>query len=239
MKVVVFGAALAAVSMLAAAPVAAADASKFDGVYGGVFIGLGSIAYDGQVDTSEIEEFVPQPEQAEIFTGDFVSGFIGGGYAGVNFIHGDFLYGVEVSLTVGGIEAFTEDQGGNDYATQSLASLITLSGRAGYALTEQSLLYGSGGVGFLTSSFHAYNDQDDVDDAEDSSRLYTLPGVLIAAGFEQTVSDNLMLRLEGSYFLPVGEYAFVEDELTADMDDGDYGSASGVFRLTAGLARQF
>jgi opacity protein-like surface antigen len=237
MKLIVLGAAMACASMLAAAPVAAADASNFDGMYGGVFIGLGSIAYDGQVDTSEIENDFP--EEAEIFSGDFVSGLIGGAYAGVNYIHGDFLFGVEASLTVGGIEAYTEDDGGNDYATQSLASLVTLSGRAGYALSEHALLYGAGGVGFLTSSFHAYNDQDDDVDAQDASVLYTLPGVLIAAGFEQIVSDNMMLRLEGSYFLPVGEYAFVADELTDDMDDGDYGSASGVLRLTAGLGRQF
>jgi opacity protein-like surface antigen len=237
MKLIVLGAAMACASMLAAAPVAAADASNFDGMYGGVFIGLGSIAYDGQVDTSEIENDFP--EEAEIFSGDFVSGLIGGAYAGVNYIHGDFLFGVEASLTVGGIEAYTEDDGGNDYATQSLASLVTLSGRAGYALSEHALLYGAGGVGFLTSSFHAYNDQDDDVDAQDASVLYTLPGVLIAAGFEQIVSDNMMLRLEGSYFLPVGEYAFVADELTDDMDDGDYGSASGVLRLTAGLGRHF
>ena len=237
MKLIVLGAAVACASMLAAAPVGAADASNFDGMYGGVFIGLGSIAYDGQVDTSEIENDFP--EEAEIFSGDFVSGLIGGAYAGVNYIHGDFVYGVEASLTVGGVEAYTEDDGGNDFATQSLASLVTLSGRAGFAVTEQTLLYGAGGLGLLTSEFHAFNDKDDVDDAEDGSLLYTLPGVVIAAGMEQIVGDNMLFRLEGSYFMPVGEYAFESDELTSDMDDGDYGFASGVFRLTAGLGWQF
>lgn len=232
----VFGAALVSLSMLAVAPVVAADASNFDGFYGGVFIGLGSIAYDGVVDSSEIDEF--DPEDAEVFSGDFVSGFIGGGYAGVNIIRGDFLYGIEASLTVGAIEAFTDDEDGDDYVTQSLASLITLSGRVGYALTEQSLLYGAGGVGLLTSNFHAYNNQNDLD-AEDGSVLYTLPGVLIAAGIEQIIADNVMLRLEGSYFMPVGERVFEDEELTDDMDDGDYGTATGVFRLTAGISSQF
>jgi len=236
MKLIAVGAAFACVSMLAAAPVAAADASNFDGIYGGVFIGFGSIAYDGVVDSSELVD--TEPEEAEVFSGDFVSGLIGGGYAGVNFIHGDFVYGVEASLTVGGIEAYTEDSGGNDFATQSLASLITLSGRAGVAVTEQTLLYGSGGLGLLTTDFHAYNDQDDVD-ADDGSQLYTVPGVVIAAGMEQVIADNMLFRLEGSYFRPVGEYVFEDEELTGDMDEGDYGSPTGVFRLTAGLGWQF
>jgi opacity protein-like surface antigen len=224
--------------MFAAAPVGAADASNFDGFYAGVFIGLGSIAYDGVVDSNQFDTLPPTPEEAEIFSGDFVSGLIGGGYAGVNFIHGDFVFGVEASLTVGGVQAYTEDAGGNDYATQTLASLITLSGRAGLAVTEQTLLYGSGGLGLLTSEFHAFNDQDDLD-ADDGSVLYSLPGVVVAAGIEQIIADNLILRLEGSYFMPVGERVFEDEELTEDMDEGDYGTATGVFRLTAGIGSQF
>lgn len=236
MKRFVLGAALTSMSMFAVAPVWAADASNFDGMYGGVFIGFGSIAYDGVVDSSEIDAL--DPEDAELFSGDFVSGLIGGAYAGVNFIHGDFVYGVEASLTIGGVEAYAEDDDATDYATQSLASLVTLSARAGVAVTEQTLLYGSGGLGLLTSDFHAYNDQDEVD-AEDASKLYTVPGVVIAAGMEQIVAANMLFRLEGSYFMPVGEYVFEDEELTGDMDEGDYGSPTGVYRLTAGLGWQF
>jgi opacity protein-like surface antigen len=237
MKLVVVGAALASLLAFAAAPAAAADASNFEGMYGGVFIGLGSIAYDGVVDSSEIID--TDPEEAEIFSGDFVSGLIGGGYVGRNFTHGDFVFGVEAGLTLGALEAFTEDDGGNDYATQSLASLVTLSGRGGFAATENTLLYGAGGVGLLTSEFHAYNDQDDIDDAEDASVLYTQPGVVVALGVEQIVAENVVFRLEGSYFAPVGERTFEDEELTGDMDEGDFGSATGVYRLTAGIASQF
>lgn len=237
MKSVVLGATLASLMVLAGSPAGAADASNFDGMYGGVFIGLGSIAYDGVVDSSEIEDL--DPEEAEIFSGDFISGLVGGGYAGRNFSHGDFVFGVEAGLTLGALEAFAEDDGGNDYATQSLASLVTLSGRGGFAATENTLVYGAGGVGLLTSEFHAYNDQDDVDDAEDSSVLYTLPGVLVAVGVEQIMAENLLFRLEGSYFLPVGERTFETEELTSDMDEGDYGAATGVYRLTAGIGTQF
>ncbi len=217
-------------------PVQAADASRFDGYYGGFFVGYGGISYQGFVDGDEIED--GDPEEAEIFSGDFETGWLGGGYMGMNLVHGAIVYGVELSATTGAIEALAIDDGGNDYATQELQALIAVSARAGFALTDTTLLYGGAGIGLLSTKFTAFNDMDDID-AEQGSANYVLPGLLLSAGIEQALTDTLSVRLQGAYFIPYGERVFEDDELTGDMNAGDNASAGGVFTLTAGLTFAF
>lgn len=221
---------------LAAGSAAAADASRFDGYYGGFFVGYGGISYQGFVDGDEIEN--GDPEEAEIFSGDFETGWLGGGYMGMNLVHGAIVYGVELSATTGAIKALAIDDGGNDYATQELQALIAVSARAGFAITDTTLLYGGAGLGLLSTKFTAFNDMDDID-AEQGSTNYVLPGLLLSAGIEQALTDTLSVRLQGAYFIPYGERVFEDDELTGDMNAGDNASAGGVFTLTAGLTFTF
>src|SRR5687768_14831314 len=88
-----------------------ADASRFDGVYGGVFIGLGGVAYEGVIDSSHLPG---DPGQTETFSGDWVSGLVGGAYAGINVAVDEMVFGVEASVSGGLLEARVEDFEAND-----------------------------------------------------------------------------------------------------------------------------
>lgn len=53
------------------------------------------------------------------------------------------------------------------------------------------------------------------------------------------MADGVSLRFDGTYILPVGQYDFADEELTSDMDEGDYAKIGGTFVLTAGVVARF
>lgn len=213
----------------------AADASGFDGFYAGVMAGYGATTFSGIVDGTD-DGF---PEQSEIFSGDQVFGLAYGAVVGVNFVEQDKVFGLELSVLGGNLSDTAIDDGGNDYSTHKLDAVALLSGRAGVAVADDTLIFGKAGLGLAASTFTAYNDMDDVDDAEQGSERIIRPVVAIGAGVEHAVSDTLSVRLDGTYLMPIGQYDFADAQLTSDMDAGDYAKIDGTVIVTAGIVSRF
>lgn len=217
-------------------PVAEHAGSRFDGLYAGFFIGSGGARFTGIVDSGELPL---DPPDTETFAGDWSTGLIYGGYAGLGATTGSFYYGAEISITGGGFGAFAEDESGIDSATNDFAYLATVRGRIGVVVDNQTLIFASAGLGLLASTFTAYDNIGFPADYNFDSASIVLPAVVFSAGVEHAITDTLSLRVEGLYAMPSGEVVFETGELTNDMDDGDFASAEGAFQLTAGLTFSF
>ena len=215
----------------------AADASRFDGTYAGVFIGYAGASFDGVVDSSEIVD--GYPEEAEIFSTDPAFGPTASLVVGMNHVDQDKVFGLELSVTGGNLSALAIDSGGNDYSSHRIDAVAIAAGRAGIAVTPDTLLFGKAGLGLMASTFTANNDMDDPDLAETGSLRIVRPVVAIGAGVEQAVTDTISLRVDGTYVLPIGQYDFSNEQLTSDMDDGDYAKVAGVVILSAGVVARF
>lgn len=210
------------------------SSSRFDGFYAGVFVGYGGAKFSGIVDSDELPG---DPEDTETFPDEWSMGLVYGGYVGVGVVEGSIYYGGEISLTGGNFGGYAEDEGPFDFATNDFSYLATVRGRLGVVLSDQTLIYGTAGFGFIGSDFTAH---DDIDSENDVGRTnMVLPAAIVGAGVEQGLTDTISVRLEGLYVVPFGEYTFTENELTPDMDDNDFAGVDGAFQLTAGLTFHF
>ena len=214
----------------------AADASAFEGAFGGVFAGYAGTTFEGVVDSSEFPDY---PEEAEVFTGDRVFGLAYGAVAGVNSVDGDKVFGLEGTVYAGNLSDTAIDEGGNDYSTHRIDAIALVGARAGVAVTDDTLLFAKVGAGIIASTFTAYNDMDESEEFQIGSTRIFGPVLAVGAGVEQVLSENIHLRVDGTYVLPIGQYEFADEQLTDDMDDGDYAKIGGTFILTAGLVAQF
>lgn len=104
-------------------------------------------------------------------------------------------------------------------------------------MDDNVLLYATAGVAFVKSEFTAYNDLDDA--PEVGSVDLNSTSYVIGAGGEGFVMDNVTVRAEALYFGSMEEHTFREDQLTSDMDAGDYGQIDGMYVFRVGVAYHF
>lgn len=230
-------AALAAtISTSLAADVSAPIAPSFEGFYVGGFGGYAGARFDGVVDSSEIRDDTAYG--AEIFDDSWTGAGAFGAYLGYNFQGDTFVYGVELDAGMAGLDAKAIDDGGNDYATNELDWFGSARVRLGMTVGDSTLLYATGGLGYISTTFTAYNDMDDIDAEVGDTNIGAFTGVA-GAGVEHMLSENVGLRVEGLYYFPTSEHEFDEDELTSDMDDGDYAKVNGFYQIRGGISFRF
>jgi outer membrane immunogenic protein len=155
-------------------------------------------ASDGEIYSVDLED-----------SGWFATGQLGFDYQ----IHDSFVIGAMIDVS-GGEELedseFNEVDytGGSDeegqYWDASLEGMLTLSGRAGFLVTPDALIYGLGGWSWAKAEVSAFEGCDFNDDggACDDVRAdndETLDGWTLGAGVEWAFIDNFSARLEYRY----------------------------------------
>jgi opacity protein-like surface antigen len=217
-------------------PSAAPIVTPFQGFYLGGFLGYGGTRFEGIVDSSEL----PDSEFSEIFSGNFSSGIVYGGFLGYNMVNGNTLFGLE--LDFGGASnsetAFEEAAPDRDWATHSINWTSSLRARIGAMVGAATALYVTGGAALVSSNFHAFDNQDDVDANDGQINLLSV-GAIVGGGIETMVTQTMSVRLEGLYTFPMQAHVFQEEQLTDDMDEGDFAQIGGRFEIRAGAAIHF
>ncbi len=239
----------AAAILVTATSVHAADmrgsipSASFEGLYVGGFGGYGAAKIEGIQDSREIVDcdgWAPPtcPEEAEVFDGDWRGSAIFGGYLGYNIKYSGFILGVEGDISVGELSDRAEDYGANDYATQDVEWLGSVRGRLGMLTGEATMFYATGGVGYISTVYSAFNNVDEPSRENSKENIGAFTAVA-GGGVEHLVNEHVAIRFEGLYFFPTSEHDFNEEELTDDMDEGDYAKIGGVHQVRAGLSFKF
>lgn len=190
----------------APAPVYAAPASTWAGLYAGVNAGYASVrgknstAYDWWFYTEALSNT------------DKGNGFIGGAQVGYNFQSGTFVYGVETDLAwadAKGKSAWSLNVDANEFgfavSRTQLNALGTLRARAGVAM-DRTLLYITGGLAYgqvknsYVASYQNSNNAPpyyrEIAMKNDNWRA----GWTLGAGVEQALANNWTVKLEGLYY---------------------------------------
>lgn len=142
-------------------------------------------------------------------------GFIGGGFAGIQWQNGSFVYGVEGDVNYNGLE-------GDNAGVESKSSVDgSLRARLGYAVTPSVLLYGTAG-GAAQSL--------EITDAVGSDSN-TMLGWTVGAGADVKITEQVFGRVEYRY----------SDYGSADFDTGfgDRSVSSSDNRVTFGVGVKF
>ncbi|WP_165784341.1 outer membrane protein [Zhengella mangrovi] len=130
-----------------------------------------------------------------------IDGFNGGAFAGYNFQQGNMVYGLEADISGGGIDGNNAGRGLETSVDGSLRA------RAGVALGDRTLLYGTGGlvVGKLR--------------AAEGGVLDTKTGIgwTAGAGVDVKLTDNMFARTEYRY-IDYGSKNFTTGSGTNSVD---------------------
>jgi outer membrane immunogenic protein len=182
-----------------AAPVELAPVNTWSGPYAGVTLGWGFGGRDDLPGVGEVE----------------TDGFTAHGFAGFNAQAGAFVYGVEGDVGYNGVEGTAAG-----VTTESGAD-GSLRARLGYAVTDDILLYGTGGVAAKRL---------EVSDAA-TSDTNTMVGWTAGAGIDAKVTEQVFGRAEYRY----SDYGSDDFSLTGGTQSVD----SREHRIGLGLGLKF
>jgi len=143
------------------------------GVYIGGLIGVGS------VDNTYIPIGAADPEISG-------SGLVAGGMIGYNYQLDNFVVGAEADAMYLDIH----NRNSADGVDQKFSSLYTIRARLGWA-HDNTLFYGTAGVGFIRSKFHIM--------PADESLSKTHTGFVVGGGIEHAFTENFTARAEYLY----------------------------------------
>jgi outer membrane immunogenic protein len=176
-----------------AADIVEEQTCDWNGVYAGVFAGIGctSSDWDG-VDTDTSAPFNDVDESLD----DTV--FVLGALAGINFQHDKWVFGVEADIAWFDSDEHERLDGAEGLDITSEIDLLgSVRARAGYA-EDCTLFYVTGGLAFADTK-HTWDDDGGAVDLDPESVDLDF-GWVVGAGIEQLWNDNWLVRLEGLYF---------------------------------------
>ncbi|BCJ91377.1 porin [Terrihabitans soli] len=183
----------AALAVMTTAPMAADYAAPADvDVWSGYFVGIqGGYAF------KDVETLVDGADD------DFESDdFVIGAYYGRNWQSGDWVFGLDSSISYIGLD---EDEIAGNVNLELEANLLGLSRlKVGYAV-DNTLFFVAGGV---ASTYFSAEDTATDDDDDDFALGFT-----VGAGVEHKFSDSWSARIEYAYF------NIESDDMTVNADD--------------------
>ncbi|KPF74420.1 hypothetical protein IP88_07990 [alpha proteobacterium AAP81b] len=196
-RTLAFGAALAAAAPALAQP--AADGPTFNGLYAGAQLGWQQDKQTLRLTDNGLESRASNK----------TDGFSYGGQVGYDFgLSPNFVLGVEGSVTgrTGGTNLDVDTR-------LSVGRTVNATGRLGYRLDSNSLLYARGG--YSNTQFRVSNDIGRVSEDRD--------GFTVGAGYERYLTRQVSARLEYNY----SDYGrdrlpFLADSLGVDRADLGY-----------------
>lgn len=168
--------------VLAAALGSAASAEPFNGPFVGV-----------QAGWNKDDLGTPSTRIGDLSVDRSSDSFSGGGFAGYDFkLSPRFVIGAEAGVQFGADDSIVRDTGAARVSVDPKRSL-DFTGRAGYLLTDNTLLYARGG-------YTNARVRTSIDDAAGfRSVSENRDGWLVGAGVERAISDNVSARLEYRY----------------------------------------
>ncbi len=204
----------------------------FEGFYAGIFGGVAGARFEGIIDRDEV------PEWRENFSNRWNNGGIFGGYIGYNKVYENVLLGIEGDIGYGDFsETAVQEDGRHDRATHEVKLVASARARLGVLVSEETLLYATGGLAYLPSEFII---RDDVFTAPHSgSKNLRSIGYVVGLGFEQALTDRLHVRLEGLYYDGMPKHSFFEDELVSGVDKNDFVRINDFYQIRAGVSLNF
>ena len=226
-KIVLFGVAVGAL-VLGANMAYAADPAlppSWSGFYGGVELGYASVG-------GQINDYNPNYQDNVNEDSSNGNNLLLGGKLGYDFDTGsNFVLGVsaDVKALFGEDSECTGDCGtdanGMSHLAFGVKGLGALDARAGFLISPSSLLYVEGGLAAGEVVTH-HRDNDEYDG---SSHLLT--GWNVGVGFEQMVSENVSLVLNGRYY-DLGK-------IDTNSSGEDFGYEPRIFTVSTGFNIRF
>ena len=178
---------LGLVSFVAFGLITPASASDWHGCYGGLSVGGGVGNNKGVYDPTD-----------HAFGSSTAHGLLGGGQLGCDWREDMLVFGVQGMLSASNIQGSNFYEGGsgaNNTVRYQMQWLATVTGRAGYLADENTLLYGKGGIAYGHFDFK----DRDPDTPYVGPADWTAAGLLIGAGVERQISQNISLSAEYNY----------------------------------------
>ncbi|MGE3222821.1 MAG: outer membrane protein [Parvibaculaceae bacterium] len=187
----------------------------WDGVYAGVFGGVGFSSSDWDGSDGDIQEFEAPVDETLNDTA-----FLLGGLVGVNFQHCDWVFGAEGDIAwLHSRERENLDGAEGLDITSKIDFLGSVRARVGYA-PGRTLYYLTGGLAFSDAK-HTWDDHGSVDFDLSPESVKLDFGWVIGAGIEHAWTDNLLVRIEGLYFDLGSEDGEVDNEEETDTFEVD------------------
>jgi len=141
-------------------------------------------------------------------------GWVGGAFGGFNMQNGQFVYGVEGDINYSGIE-------GSNAGFEARSRVDgSIRGRAGVAVTDDILLYGTAGV-----AAESLRITDEVSGARDSN---TMLGYTVGAGADVKLTEDVFARAEYRYTDYGSEEFTLPGVGTAEIDSSNHRVMVGV-----------
>lgn len=206
----------------AAADFAPPPVFDWTGMYVGAHAGYGEANLQGDWCPSECEFPMSALD---------LNGGIGGLQVGYNWQMDSIIFGVEGDVSFpawSGTLQNCEVNGGSCTSAgfANIDVLASIRGRLGFATSERSMLYATGGVAFVDGDFEGQ--------CEDFCGRVGLSAVggVVGGGFEYSPVDNISIRGEGLY------YIFDDKKSIEDFDKSSPGDSTGIkdaFVIRVGL----
>jgi outer membrane immunogenic protein len=203
---------------LSSASIAADLESEPVDVWSGYYVGLQGGYASGDADYVEIIDGLTTTDGPYDIEGAF-----GGLYYGRNWQSGNFVFGLDGSISFASIEG--ERTGGPDSFESEIDAFSATRLRAGYSFGN-ILLFAAGGFSL------AHVDADFDDSGTVLSDDAWLKGFTVGAGVEAKLADNWSARIEYMY-IDYGEEEFEVAGASADVDFED------IHAVRAGIAYNF
>jgi outer membrane immunogenic protein len=198
------------------------DIYDWSGFYVGAFVGY------GEADV----EFSPHEFETEDGTADpNLNGILGGLYAGVNFQHDSFVFGLEADA---GLTDWSDSGDFSDNSDREAEAdidfLASIRGRLGVAM-DRTLIFATGGIAFADGEYTSISPGG----TSNSQSEMSIGGVL-GGGIEFAITDNMVVRGEGLYYI-------FDDEIdlgdTEDLDPTNRAELDDAFAVRLGLSFNF
>lgn len=179
-------------------PASAADFVEptydWNGVYAGVFAGIGHTSSDWEGTDDDIEADPVDIDETLSETTALL-----GGLVGVNFQKDKLVFGAEADLAWFDSRQHENLDGAEGLDITSDINLLgSLRARLGYA-EDRTLFYVTGGAAFADTK-HTWNDGGSEDFNMPSKSVKLNFGWVVGAGIEHAWTDDWLVRLEGFYY---------------------------------------
>jgi opacity protein-like surface antigen len=214
---------------------------RFNSFYGGIGLGTGFTRMEGLQDSSHIPG--SKPWKSEIMEDQWVDNRVAYITAGKDWNLGNNLVtGLVFDYSASNAKktAIEQENPIGDYFTLESKRASSLRFRLGYLVTDNVLVYGSAGVARLKNKFTSY-DEDQGSEPTLQSKSFTKTAPVIGGGVNWVSQSNhdISYQVEGLYYMNASQYKFGNQELSLDMDEGDYARVKNILTIRFGVNYHF
>jgi outer membrane immunogenic protein len=181
------------------------------------------------------------------FTSHSADGVVGGGQIGCDYQAGAWVFGIQGMFDASGMKGHGRnlplDPGGRVIDETKISSFATLTGRVGYTVQPDALLYLKGGAAWVRSSFNECCEptvvlQDELGPLADGAAKITRTGWTIGVGFERMLASNWSAFVEYDY-IDLGTKTVTFSPINGTPGPFNYRIDQDIHTLLVGLNYRF